>query len=169
VLAILRAGRVFVSWAGDSMAYRVSHDAVEPLTWRHDFFTWHCRERGLSEEERRHLWGRNVLLHYLGWGLPDPIEVLSFVPRPGDRLVLATDGVHGLFEPAEFATACQQHPDTLACAEHLVREALSRNSRDNATCVVIAFDGPPGQEPDPPGRKPESRTRGPWWRFWARG
>ena len=86
---------------------------------------------------------KNVLVHSLGGTLPDPVEVPSFAPRPGDRLVLTTDGVDGVVEPAALAAACRAHPDPLACAEHLVQLALDGGSRDNATAVVIAFDGPP--------------------------
>lgn len=143
VLAVLHRGRVFVSWAGDAMAYRVFGDAVEPLTWKHDFRTLVCRRTGMSEEEARQQLWRNVLVHYLGAELPDPVEVPSFTPGPRDRLVLATDGVHGLIEPPDLLAACRRHPGALACAEHLVSCALGRGSRDNATCVVIAFDGPP--------------------------
>jgi uncharacterized protein (TIGR02996 family) len=142
VLAILRGGRVFVSWAGDSMAYRVSGDGVEPLTWRHDSRTLLCRQRLISEEEARQYFWKNSLVYALGLDLPDPIEVLSFIPRPGDRLVLATDGVYNLFQPPELLAACRLHPYPLACAEYLVRTAFGHGSRDNATCVVIAFDGP---------------------------
>lgn len=160
VLATLRDGRVYVSWAGDSMAYRVSLDSVECLTWAHTLREALWRQGVLSEEEARHGRMSNALWQYLGGELADPIEVPTFVPRPGDRVILTTDGVHAWPEP-QFVAACRLHPNPLACAEHLVGAALEGGTRDNATCVVIAFDGPTRPPPEP-------RARRPWWRFWDR-
>lgn len=83
VLALLHAGRVFVAWAGDSLAYRVSDGRVEPLTWAHDFRTICCRRYGLSEAEAREYRWKNVLVHYLGGELPDPVEVPAFARAAG--------------------------------------------------------------------------------------
>ena len=92
------------------MAYRACRSAVRPPTWEHDFRTLYCRRYGLSEAEAgRYLW-KNVLVHYLGGNLPDPIEVPSIDPAPGDRLILATDGVHKLVEPADLLAACGSTP-----------------------------------------------------------
>lgn len=170
VLVVFRAGRVFVSWVGDSVCYRASSTGVRLLTRPHDFRNWLARRFGLTEDEMRGQKVRNVLTHYLGAELPDPIEVLSDAPRPGDRLILATDGAYALLDPNELLTACRLHPDPLACSEYLVRQALDRGSRDNATCVVISFEGTPKSgEPELPGSQPKPSAHRPWWRFWERG
>jgi protein phosphatase len=171
VLAALHAGRVFVSWIGDAMAYRVSGDHVEQLTRPHDFRNHLIRTNVLSETEAREQLIRNVLLHWLGTELPDPIEVPSFTPQPGDRLILVTNAVDGLLPASDIVAACRRHRRPLPCAEHLVRLALDRGSRDNATCVVIAFNSPHDQpelraNDGPSTQKPEPRANRPWWRFW---
>ena len=127
----------------------------------HHWLTLICRHHGWNEQEMRNQWSGNRVVLYLGGELPNPIEVPSFIPQPGDRLVLATDGVHYMLKPPELLAACRLHPQPLACAEHLVRSALDQGSRDNATCVVLAFDCPPRAKPEP-------RAGGRWWRFWAK-
>jgi uncharacterized protein (TIGR02996 family) len=159
VLAVLHAGRVYVSWVGDAMAYRVTGDRVERLTWPHDYRNHLIRTNVFTETEAWEHRIRNVLIHYLGAPLPDTIEVPSFIPQPGDRLILVTDGVHGLFPVPNFLPDCRLHRGALPCAEHLVRLALDRGSRDNATCAVIAFHGQRDRPPEPQANRP-------WWRFW---
>jgi protein phosphatase len=162
VLALLHDGVAHVSWLGDSAAFLVSGDHVEKFTWDHDYRTCTMRKLGMSEEEARGYFWKNVLLYYLGqWPEGDvQLEVPSRTFNPGDRLVLATDGVAKLLAGPELLRVCRSHPEPQACAEELVRLALERGSRDNCTCAVIAF-GRPG---DPPPALPPPPRR--WWRFW---
>jgi protein phosphatase len=157
VLALISHGRVWVSWVGDAMAYRVSGGKVERLTWPHDFRHYAVRNRIISEAEAGDHFIKNVLVNYLGGELPETLEIPSFVPSPGDRLILTTDGITGVLEDSALLDACRECPEPQACVEHLVRLALDRNSRDNCTCAVIAFPGDVEAAPAPP-RK--------WWRLW---
>ncbi|MFO0823502.1 MAG: protein phosphatase 2C domain-containing protein [Gemmataceae bacterium] len=142
VLALIQYGQVHVSWLGDAMAHRVCGGKIEALTWSHSIpnvmlrnGTWTAEVAALRGERFA-----NVLCHYLGGELPKPLEVVSFAPNPGDRLILTTDGVHDLLLGSHFVTACQTHPETQACAVRLIELAREHGSRDNCTCVVIAFE-----------------------------
>ena len=160
VLALLRRGRVSVTWLGDSMAYRVSAGKVEPLTRPHDMRHALIDAGVISAADAHDECIRNVLYLYLGdVELPQALTIHSFVPHPGDRLVLATDGVWGVLEESHLLDACREYAEPRACAEHLVQLALDRGSRDNCTCAVIAFPGDAGAAPTPP------RSRK-WWQLW---
>ncbi len=171
VLALFHQHSASISWAGDSPAYRISGDRIEKLTWDHDLRSVLVRQGVISEAEAREHRIRNVLWLYLGNRETDGhLEVRSFVPRPGDRILLATDGVTGVLPDAELLELVRAHPDPRVCAEELVNRALERGSRDNCTCAVLAFEwcgaGPPPDPTDPP--QPEPRpARRPWWRFWG--
>jgi protein phosphatase len=67
-------------------------------------------------------------------------EVRPLVPQAGDRLVLASDGLtnHVSHEDLVAGVARGQSPQELASS--LIQLALDRGSRDNVTCVVVAFD-----------------------------
>ena len=181
VLALLHGGAVYVSWLGDSPAILVSGDRVRQLTWDHDFRTVMIRTLGMSEEEARgYLW-RNVLVCFLGqWPEGDiQLEILSHAPQPGDRLILASDGVSKVLQHSDLLDVCRSHPDPQACAEALVNRALEKNSRDNCTCAVIAFEwsgagAPPAPQQAPPlAPPPQPQPQQPappaprkWWQFW---
>lgn len=160
VLVAHRDGCVHVSWLGDSPALLVSKGRVEKLTWDHDYRTITMRKLGMSEAEaREHRW-KNVLVWFLGnWPDVEPLpEVISRTPCDGDRLILATDGVTNVLDDSQLLEACRAVVAPEACATHLVQLALDRGSRDNATCVVMAFgEGEVCGVPVPHRR---------WWQFW---
>lgn len=157
VLALLFRGRVFVTWVGDSIAYRVSAGKIERLTRPHDMKHALVEAGVLTEAEARDGRVCGGLIRHLGSkDYQTELDVPSFVPRPGDRVILATDGVTGVLDDAQLLAACREVAEPQACADHLVRLALDRGSRDNCTCAVIAFPGEVAAPPRP--RK--------WWQLW---
>lgn len=165
VAALVCEGRVHVAWAGDSMAYLVRDGTAKRLTRPHDLRHALIDAGTISEAEAYHHRIKNVLIRYLGCS-EFRADAVSFDPRPGDQLVLATDGVWGLLQDA-IAAVCGAAPDPTSCAEALIELALLSNSRDNCTAAVLAFDWPesgaPAAEPLP---SPASAPRKWRWQFW---
>jgi serine/threonine protein phosphatase PrpC len=162
--ACVRDGRVFVTWIGDSRAYRLTGGRLQLLTRDHNLGWALVRAGTMSEAEARDSRGTHRLFSWLGeWHIDGPLEVPSFVPLPGDRLILATDGVTAMLEDDTFLTACRTVPDPATCAEVLIEHALMRGSRDNCSCAVIAFERPGYDPPEPP--QPQLILRK-WWQFW---
>jgi protein phosphatase len=141
VAAWLQGGRAYITWLGDSPAFRVSAGRLERLTWAHDTRGFLIRAGTFTEAEAHHHRIRNALHHYLG-SRPEewPLEIPSFVPLTGDRLILATNGVSDFLDDGAILATCQTISDPTTCAEALVEHALMAGSRDNCTCAVIAFD-----------------------------
>jgi protein phosphatase len=141
-LALLRDGRVFVSWLGDAAAYRVTGGRIELLTPAHTVWSELVRRGTITpgnEANTNPAW-RNVLLHVLGGEFPEPLEVLSFAPEPGERLVLTTDGITNHIPADTILNACRVISDPATCAEVIIEHARMAGSRDNCTCAVIAFE-----------------------------
>jgi protein phosphatase len=67
-------------------------------------------------------------------------DVRPFCPRAGDRLLLGSDGLTNHITDQDLSAGARQHADPQEWADVLVRTALERGSRDNVTCVVIAFE-----------------------------
>jgi serine/threonine protein phosphatase PrpC len=142
VLLLLRGACAHVSWLGDSMAYRTSGDEIETLTRPHTVLDELLRRGEFTQEvaamRNADGWSR-VLARFLGGELPDPLEVVSFTPQPGDHVILTTDGVHDVLPADELLATCRSHPEPQACADGIVALARERGSLDNCTCAVIAF------------------------------
>jgi len=79
---------------------------------------------------------RNVLTNVLGSRAQVDVHMAEEPMKPGELVILITDGIHGVLDDAtlEGVAAAGAHPQTMA--NLLVQEALTRGSRDNCTAVV---------------------------------
>ena len=141
VLAVQQANQVYVAGLGDSRAYLIREDRVEQLTVDHSVAQALVASGVLSQEEARHSPWQHVLHKFLGCAeMVDGAEVRPFTPQAGDRLLLASDGLTNHVTDDDLRAGAKQFGDPQAWSEHLVRIALERGSKDNVTCIVVAFD-----------------------------
>lgn len=141
VLAVERGGRVYVAGLGDSRAYLIRGDHVDLLTVDHSVAQTLVATGVLSAEEARHSQWQHVLYKFLGCAeMADGADVRPFTPQAGDRLLLASDGLTGHVDEKDLRDGARTVTDPQAWCEHLVRLALERGSRDNVTCVIVAFE-----------------------------
>jgi PPM family protein phosphatase len=141
VLAVQTADQVYVAGLGDSRAYLVRGDRVEQLTLDHTVADALERNGTLTHDQAAHSPWRNVLYKYLGCAeMTEGAEVRPFAPEAGDRLVLGSDGLTNFVTHDDLRQGAAQHPNPQEWADHLVNVALERGSKDNVTCVVVAFN-----------------------------
>src|SRR5207302_7325726 len=141
VLAVQQANQVYVAGLGDSRAYLIRGNRVEQLTVDHSVAQALVASGVLSPEEARNSPWQNVLHKFLGCAeMVDGAEVRPFTPQAGDRLLLASDGLTNHVTDDDLRQGPKQFVDPQAWAEHLVEVALERGSKDNVTCIVVAFD-----------------------------
>jgi protein phosphatase len=141
VLAVRQAGQVYVAGLGDSRAYLIRGQRVEQLTVDHTVAEALARSGTLTPEQARTSPWRHVLYKFLGCAeMTGGAEVHPFAPQAGDRLLLASDGLTNHVGDDDLRDGARRRPDPQEWAEDLVRLALERGSRDNVTCVVVAFN-----------------------------
>jgi serine/threonine protein phosphatase PrpC len=141
VLALQRANQVYVAGLGDSRAYLIRGDRVKQLTVDHSVAQALVASGVLSAEEARNSPWQHVLHKFLGCPeMADSAEVHPFTPEAGDRLLLASDGLTNFVSEEDLRNGARQFPDPQVWTEQLVHDALERGSKDNVTCVVVAFD-----------------------------
>ena len=141
VLALQKEDRVYVAGLGDSRAYLVRGDRVEQLTVDHSVAQALVANGTLTPEQARHSPWQHVLHKFLGCAeMSEGADVRPFTPEAGDRLLLASDGLTNHIAEDDLREGTRQFPDPQAWADHLVELALQRGSRDNVTCVVVAFE-----------------------------
>jgi protein phosphatase len=140
VLAVQRDSQVYVAGLGDSRAYLIRGDRVEQLTVDHSVANALVISGVLSADEAKRSPWQHVLHKFLGCAeMVDGADVHPFTPEAGDRLLLASDGLTNHIQEQDLRDGPSQFPDPQVWAEHLVKTALERGSRDNVTCVVVAF------------------------------
>jgi len=141
VVALQREDRCYVAGLGDSRAYLIRGAEVKQLTVDHSVAQALVATGALTPEEARHSPLQNVLHKFLGCaGMPDGAEVYPFTPEVGDRLLLGSDGLTNHIDNEDLSEGWKRHPNPQDWADHLVHLALERGSRDNVTCVVVAFE-----------------------------
>jgi protein phosphatase len=141
VMALLEKNHFYVAGVGDSRAYLIRAGRVEQLTVDHTVAEALQRNGTLTADQARNSPWRNVLYRFLGcaeW--TEGADVRPFSPQAGDRLLLASDGLTNHITPEDLVHGAERYPDPKDWVPILVQTALERGSRDNVTCVVIAFD-----------------------------
>lgn len=144
VVALHHSGQVYISNLGDSRAYLIRGYDVHQLTLDHSVAQALVATGALTASEARYSPYQHVLHKFLGCtDLQSAVEVHPFTPLPGDRLLLATDGMTNHVSEEELRIGPKLHPDPQEWIEHLVQTALDHGSRDNVTGIVIAFEEVP--------------------------
>lgn len=142
-MLVCDGSRVALGHVGDSRAYRLRDGALVQLSTDHTYVQGMLDSGRLSRESvSRHPW-RHVVLRSLDGDPADPgIDVLAVDTRPGDRLLLCTDGLSDLVDDGQVA-AVLGRGDPRSAAAALTRAALAAGGRDNVTSVVLdVVDGP---------------------------
>jgi len=139
VLAQFLCDRVFVAGIGDSRAYRLRDGRLEQLTKDHSLADALLDAGTITAEELPTHKFKNVLYLYLGSkdarGGPEEVRVLDV--RPGDRLLMASDGLTGVVTDKELSRVLGTVDDPQRAAVILKDMALSNDSKDNVTCLII--------------------------------
>jgi serine/threonine protein phosphatase PrpC len=139
VLAQFRFDRVYVTGIGDSRAYRMRDGKLDQLTKDHSLADALLDAGTITPEELPNHKFKNVLYLYLGSkdarGGPEDVRVLDV--RPGDRLLMASDGLTGVVPDKDIARVLGTVDDPQLAAATLKNMALGNDSKDNVTCLVI--------------------------------
>jgi PPM family protein phosphatase len=136
---------VYVGHVGDSRAYLLRGGQALRLTKDHSLVQHLLDTGALTPEEAASSSQRNALLRALG-PAPDVAVDLAYVRvRPGDALVLCSDGLWSAVTSAELVAAVTGAPEPRVACESLVRLANARGGGDNVTVLIARF-GAPGVE-----------------------
>jgi serine/threonine protein phosphatase PrpC len=122
---------------GDSRAYRMSDGLFEQMTEDHSLVADMVREGSLSAEDAATHPQRNILTRVLGVYDEVPVDVITVIPRPGDRFVLCSDGLFNEVTDDGIAAVLRRLADPTEAADELVRLAVQAGGRDNVTVVVV--------------------------------
>lgn len=135
--------RVVLGHVGDSRAYRLRDGVLTQLSTDHTYVQ-HLVDTGQLDRAAagRHPW-RNVVLRSVDGDPEGPgLDLTPVSARPGDRLLLCSDGLTDLVEDHRIAEVLRLS-DPLSAAAVLTQSALAAGGRDNITCIVLdVVEGP---------------------------
>ena len=134
--------RAIVAHVGDSRAYLLRHGLLQSLTRDHTIVE-ELVDRGVlpAEEAERHPY-KNVLSRNLGAKPETRVDVVDLEIKPGDRVMLCSDGLYGYAstEAMQYLLGSGDAPENVA--RDLIDLALRGGGGDNVTTIVIEAPQP---------------------------
>jgi protein phosphatase len=125
--------RGVVAHVGDTRAYLVRDGSVQRLTRDHNL----AADLEALGQPAAH---QNVLTNAIGGGNDKPVvDLTSMQLASGDRILLSSDGLHGVVDELTIARLVWGAKDPREACDALVQAAIERGAPDNVTAVVASI------------------------------
>lgn len=124
---------------GDSRGYLIRDGELLRITRDHTLVQQLVDDGELTEEQAVHYPYRSVVLQALNADQYPDADLTRMELRPGDRLLLCSDGLTDLVPDSVIAELAVE-PDLDAANQTLIDEALTAGGRDNVTCVLAEVE-----------------------------
>ena len=169
-LTVSGSHELLIGHVGDSRGYLLHLGELSRVTEDHSLVEELVRDGRLTPEQAEAHPQRAIVTRALG--VDDDVDVALYrVPvEPGDRVMLASDGLSDMLRDREIESIARNEPDPQRAAEALVHAANAAGGHDNITVVIVevtAVDDEPGaavveSEPAPDGEaEPEPELEAP--------
>lgn len=142
---VIAGSRLIVGSVGDSRVYLLTDGRLSQLTQDDTWAATILAHQGQAPDPATlaHHPMRHVLTNVLGARDQVTMHLSEHDLRAGDRLLLCSDGLHGVVEDDRLRDILADREDLREAAESLVEAALSAGTRDNVTAVVIRYEDAP--------------------------
>lgn len=137
----MREGRAYIAHVGDSRAYLIRNGRALQLTRDHTSIA----EKDIPKTEDMEVYddcgptSEHELTRALGVNPDVQVQLAGGTLKPGDFLVLCTDGLYGEVRDFEITDAVMKEPVPRATMK-LIQLANSRGGKDNVAVIVIRVD-----------------------------
>lgn len=146
-LVLIDGSTAHLAHVGDSRAYLLRGGELTQVTEDHTLVQRMVREGRISQEEAGHHPQRNIITRSLGVDDEVQVDTLTLELEPGDRLLLASDGLTSMVSQEEIRRLLSDGDDPQAQADALVQAANDAGGEDNITVLVLHADD--GAQPGP--------------------
>jgi protein phosphatase len=133
-------GTPTVAHVGDSRVYVCRDGLLHQITQDHSWVSEQVRAGVMTEKDaRRHPW-RNVVTRAIAGGDDPDVDVADIDVRPGDRILLCSDGLHGVVLPEQLETIVRKGKTLGDTCQALIDAANAAGGPDNITVVLLQVD-----------------------------
>lgn len=150
VAVALEGDMMSIAHVGDSRAYRLEEKRLRPLTVDHSWVSEMEQNGLLSKQDSLSVVGKNIITRALGVRENVEIDYRLIKVKPGDILILCSDGLCGFAADDEiFTVANRVRSDTNRIVDDLIQLANDRGGSDNVTVIAIEVsEVTPSQAPE---------------------
>lgn len=146
----IEKGMLAAAHVGDCRLYLARHHKITQLTKDHTMVAERVRMGLLSAERARNHPERSMLVRSIGQELIVSVDRISMPLVLGDRLILCSDGLHGVLSDSELEHLSRDRDAKDAC-RILIETANERGTADNLTVAVFTMIADTGLRPMPAG------------------
>ena len=140
VAALYQPQQWLIANVGDSRAYLYRSDKINQVTQDHSWVAEQVSSGILTEDEAAHHPLRNVITRSLGSEAKVHVDFFLLNARPGDILLLCSDGLSNIVSEKEMHGILQAY-ELDEAAERLLELALERGAPDNVTFALVQSVG----------------------------
>jgi protein phosphatase len=149
VAAVVQGDRLTVANVGDSRAYLYRGGRLRQITNDHSWVAEQVRLRVLTPEQAANHPYRNMISRALGQNADVAVDIFHERLRPGDQVLLCSDGLHGAAPDSDIERVLATSESSALAARRLVDLALEKGGSDNITVVVVRAPLGTGQASGP--------------------
>ena len=138
LVAVLIQGKaVTVIHVGDSRAYRVGRNGIQPLTTDHSLVQMMLQRGELTPEQARTYPGKNFITRAIGTESVVKCDFSHLDVERGDSLLLCSDGLSNLLDDQEILFEVVHGVNKQHCCQRLLEIAKNRGAPDNVTSILV--------------------------------
>ncbi len=139
---LISSGTSAVGHVGDSRVYLWRDGLLQQLTHDHSWVAEQVTLGLLSPAEaRQHPW-RNVVTRALSASDPPQVDLSPLRLQHGDRLLISSDGLHGVITDERISTVMGTVADLEQACQQLIEDANGAGGPDNITTLILEIDVP---------------------------
>ncbi|MDQ4148607.1 MAG: Stp1/IreP family PP2C-type Ser/Thr phosphatase [Actinomycetota bacterium] len=128
---------------GDSRAYLLRRGELSRITQDHTVVGRLVQQGRISPEDADRHPQRSYLERALGVDPHVEVDVHVLETMPGDRILLCSDGLHGMIDDDQILGVLKKYSDPQKAAEGLCRAAVEAGGTDNVTAVIVDYPDEP--------------------------
>lgn len=132
-------GDYWIGHIGDTRAYLVTNDSISHLTEDHTLVGQLMRNGQLSQEETSDHPQRHILTRALGTDNREMFDIFRPDLKPGDKILLCSDGLYNLVEDELIHRICLEQENPHTVLSRLIATANERGGNDNITVVLVSL------------------------------
>ncbi|MDH3538419.1 MAG: Stp1/IreP family PP2C-type Ser/Thr phosphatase [Acidimicrobiia bacterium] len=130
-------GTLLVGHVGDSRLYLFRGSTLLQVTTDHSLVAEYLASGTISAEEAEHHPQRNVITRALGIARTVQVDAHTVHLRPGDRVLICSDGLTNMVPEEAIATVLLDQPAAQAAGWALIEAANLAGGEDNITVAII--------------------------------
>jgi serine/threonine protein phosphatase PrpC len=139
--ALVRGGTAFIVEVGDSRAYLLRGANLRQITRDQSYAQLLVDSGVLKPEDVANFQHKNMILQAMGKSPEIVAGIGKLALRRGDRLLLCSDGLHGMVKDSEMRDVLLKAPTLDDACKNLIKLANDRGGEDNITVVLAEVSG----------------------------